>query len=117
MGFSRYTIEEVEREISPTSNWNNFKFSVGDFIIIETLNQTDKKKNQTFEGIVIAKRNRSFNSSFIVRKASSGFGIERTFQLHSPLISKVTVKKLGNAKRSKLYYLRSKVGKSMKFKK
>ncbi|PHN16308.1 50S ribosomal protein L19 [Candidatus Tremblaya phenacola] len=114
---NRLTLEEVERELSPTPCCDAFKISVGDLIIIETLNQSDKKKNQSFEGIVIAKRNRSNNSSFIVRKASSGFGIERTFQLHSPLISKITVKKFGNAKRSKLYCLRLNVGKPMVFKK
>jgi large subunit ribosomal protein L19 len=66
----------------------------------------DKKREQAFEGIVIAKRNRGLRSSFIVRKISSGEGVERTFQTYSPLISSIEVKRKGDVRRAKLYYLR-----------
>jgi large subunit ribosomal protein L19 len=67
---------------------------------------------QAFEGMVIAKRNRGLNSSFIVRKISSGEGVERTFQTYSPLIASIEVKRKGHVRRAKLYYLRARSGKS-----
>jgi large subunit ribosomal protein L19 len=67
---------------------------------------------QAFEGMVIAKKNRGLNSSFIVRKISSGEGVERTFQTHSPLIASIEVKRKGDVRRAKLYYLRQRSGKS-----
>ena len=71
---------------------------------------------QAYEGVVIAKRNRGLNSSFIVRKVSSGEGVERTFQLYSPLISKIEVKRRGDVRRAKLYFLRERSGKSARIK-
>jgi large subunit ribosomal protein L19 len=72
----------------------------------------ERKRVQAFEGVVIAKRNRGLNSSFIVRKISSGEGVERTFQAYSPLIASIEVKRKGEVRRAKLYYLRSRSGKS-----
>jgi large subunit ribosomal protein L19 len=71
-----------------------------------------RKRVQAYEGVVIAKRNRGLNSSFIVRKISSGEGVERTFQLYSPLIASIEVKRRGDVRRAKLYYLRQRSGKS-----
>jgi large subunit ribosomal protein L19 len=75
-----------------------------------------RKRVQAYEGVVIAKRNRGLNSSFIVRKISSGEGVERTFQLYSPLIASVEVKRRGDVRRAKLYYLRQRSGKSARIK-
>ena len=72
----------------------------------------DRKRSQAFEGMVIAKRNRGLNSSFVVRKISSGEGVERTFQTYSPLIASIEVKRKGEVRRAKLYYLRERSGKS-----
>lgn len=71
-----------------------------------------RKRVQAYEGVVIAKRNRGLNSSFIVRKISAGEGVERTFQTYSPLIAKIEVKRRGDVRRAKLYYLRQRSGKS-----
>ena len=75
-----------------------------------------KKRLQAFEGVVIAKRNRGLNSAFTVRKISSGVGVERAFQLHSPLIASIEVKRRGDVRRAKLYYLRDRSGKSARIK-
>jgi len=72
----------------------------------------NRKRAQAYEGVVIAKRNRGLNSSFIVRKISSGEGVERTFQLYSPLIASIEVKRRGDVRRAKLYFLRDRSGKS-----
>lgn len=72
----------------------------------------DRKRVQAFEGVVIAKRNRGLNSSFIVRKISSGEAVERTFQTYSPLIASMEVKRRGAVRRAKLYYLRDRSGKA-----
>src|SRR5688572_24955789 len=88
-------------------------FAPGDTVIVKvTVVEGDKKREQAFEGIVIAKRNRGLRSSFIVRKISSGEGVERTFQTYSPLISSIEVKRKGDVRRAKLYYLRKRSGKS-----
>ena len=88
-------------------------FSPGDTIIVNVnVVEGERKRSQAFEGMVIAKRNRGLNSSFIVRKISSGEGVERTFQTHSPLIASIEVKRKGDVRRAKLYYLRSRSGKS-----
>jgi large subunit ribosomal protein L19 len=71
----------------------------------------ERKRSQAFEGMVIAKRNRGLNSSFIVRKISSGEGVERTFQTYSPLIASIEVKRKGEVRRAKLYFLRARSGK------
>jgi large subunit ribosomal protein L19 len=72
----------------------------------------DRERVQAYEGVVIAKSNRGFNSSFTVRKMSHGEGVERTFQSHSPSIADVSVKRRGNVRRAKLYYLRGLSGKA-----
>ena len=88
-------------------------FSPGDTVIVNVnVVEGERKRVQAFEGMVIAKRNRGLNSSFIVRKVSSGEGVERTFQTYSPLIASIEVKRKGEVRRSKLYYLRARSGKS-----
>ena len=86
-------------------------FSPGDTVIVNVV-ECERKRLQAFEGMVIAKRNRGLNSSFIVRKVSSGEGVERTFQTYSPLIASIEVKRKGEVRRAKLYYLRARSGKS-----
>jgi large subunit ribosomal protein L19 len=88
-------------------------FSPGDTLIVNVnVVEGERKRVQAFEGMVIAKRNRGLNSSFIVRKISSGEGVERTFQTYSPLIASIEVKRKGDVRRAKLYYLRERSGKS-----
>ena len=93
------------------------EFSPGDTVIVSVnVVEGTRKRVQAYEGVVIAKRNRGLNSSFIVRKISSGEGVERTFQLYSPLISGIEVKRRGDVRRAKLYYLRERSGKSARIK-
>ncbi len=88
-------------------------FKAGDTVRVEVkVVEGDKTRLQAFEGNVIAKRNRGLNSSFTVRKVSSGEGVERVFQTHSPLISSITVTRRGDVRRAKLYYLRDRSGKA-----
>jgi large subunit ribosomal protein L19 len=88
-------------------------FSPGDTVVVNVnVVEGERKRLQAFEGMVIARRNRGLNSSFIVRKVSSGEGVERTFQTYSPLIASIEVKRKGEVRRAKLYYLRSRSGKS-----
>lgn len=92
-------------------------FAPGDTVIVSVnVVEGARKRVQAYEGVVIAKRNRGLNSSFIVRKISSGVGVERTFQLHSPIIAGIEVKRRGDVRRAKLYYLRSRSGKSARIK-
>jgi large subunit ribosomal protein L19 len=92
-------------------------FAPGDTVIVNVnVVEGTRKRVQAFEGVVIAKRNRSLNSSFIVRKVSNGEGVERTFQLYSPIIAGITVKRRGDVRRAKLYYLRQRSGKSARIK-
>src|ERR671910_3853204 len=89
------------------------EFAPGDTVIVSVnVVEGTRKRLQAFEGVVIAKRNRSLNSSFIVRKMSSGEGVERTFQTYSPLIASIEVKRKGDVRRAKLYYLRARSGKA-----
>lgn len=89
------------------------EFAPGDTVIVHVnVVEGTRKRVQAYEGVVIAKRNRGLNSSFIVRKISSGEGVERTFQLFSPSISSIEVKRRGAVRRAKLYYLRDRSGKS-----
>jgi large subunit ribosomal protein L19 len=89
------------------------EFAPGDTVIVRvTVVEGDKKREQAYEGVVIAKRNRGLNSSFIVRKISSGEGVERTFQMYSPAIASIEVKRKGDVRRAKLYYLRGRTGKA-----
>ena len=88
-------------------------FSPGDTVIVNVnVVEGERKRVQAFEGMVIAKRNRGLNSAFVVRKISSGEGVERTFQTYSPLIASIEVKRKGDVRRAKLYYLRERSGKS-----
>ena len=88
-------------------------FSPGDTVIVNVnVIEGERKRVQAYEGVVIAKRNRGLNSSFIVRKISSGEGVERTFQTHAPTIASIEVKRKGDVRRAKLYYLRDRSGKS-----
>lgn len=92
-------------------------FAPGDTVVVGVnVVEGTRKRVQAYEGVVIAIRNRGLNSSFIVRKISSGEGVERTFQTHSPLIASIEVKRRGDVRRSKLYYLRERSGKSARIK-
>jgi large subunit ribosomal protein L19 len=104
--------EEIERlgKVVPS-------FAPGDTVIVNVnVVEGDRKRVQAFEGVVIGKRNRGLNSNFIVRKISSGEGVERTFQTYSPLIASIEVKRRGDVRRAKLYYLRDRSGKSARIK-
>jgi large subunit ribosomal protein L19 len=88
------------------------EFAPGDTVVVNVnVKEGDRKRVQAYEGVVIAKRNRGINSSFTVRKVSSGEGVERTFQTYSPLLASVEVKRKGDVRRAKLYYLRARTGK------
>jgi large subunit ribosomal protein L19 len=87
-------------------------FAPGDTVIVNVnVVEGERKRVQAYEGVVIAKRNRGLNSSFVVRKISSGEGVERSFQTYSPLIASIEVKRKGDVRRAKLYYLRGLTGK------
>ena len=93
------------------------EFAAGDTVIVSVkVVEGERKRLQAYEGVVIGKRNRGLNSSFIVRKIASGEGVERTFQTYSPLIANVEVKRRGDVRRAKLYYLRQRSGKSARIK-
>jgi large subunit ribosomal protein L19 len=92
-------------------------FGPGDTVVVNVnVVEGTRKRTQAYEGVVIARRNRGLNSSFIVRKISSGEGVERTFQLYSPTIASIEVKRKGDVRRAKLYYLRERSGKSARIK-
>ncbi|MEI7456677.1 MAG: 50S ribosomal protein L19 [Nitrosomonadales bacterium] len=92
-------------------------FAPGDTVVVSVnVVEGERKRVQAFEGVVIAKRNRGLNSSFIVRKMSAGEGVERTFQTYSPVIAEIEVKRRGAVRRAKLYYLRDRSGKSARIK-
>ncbi len=93
------------------------KFGSGDTLKVSvSVVEGERKRIQVFEGVVISKKNRGLNSSFIVRKISSGEGVERTFQTYSPLISNIEVVRRGDVRRAKLFYLRQRSGKSARIK-
>lgn len=93
------------------------QFAPGDTVVVNVnVVEGERKRVQAFEGVVIARRNRLIGSSFIVRKVSSGEGVERTFQMYSPLIASIDVKRRGDVGRAKLYYLRQRSGKSARIK-
>ncbi len=92
-------------------------FNPGDTVIVQVkVKEGDRERLQAFEGVVIAKRNRGLNSAFTVRKVSHGEGVERVFQVYSPSIAEITVKRRGDVARAKLYYLRDRAGKSARIK-
>ncbi len=110
-------IQTLEREEIARLNKSIPEFAPGDTVIVNVnVVEGNRKRVQAYEGVVIAKRNRGLNSSFIVRKISSGEGVERTFQLYSPLIASIEVKRRGDMRRAKLYYLRERSGKSARIK-
>ena len=91
------------------------EFSVGDTVVVRVkVREGSRERLQSFEGAVIARRNRGLNSSFTVRKVSHGEGVERVFQTHSPQIQDMTVKRRGAVRRAKLYYLRGRSGNAAK---
>jgi large subunit ribosomal protein L19 len=110
-------LETLEKEEIARLNKTIPQFGPGDTVIVSVnVVEGTRKRLQAFEGVVIARRNRSLGSSFIVRKMSSGEGVERTFQLYSPLIASIEVKRRGAVRRAKLYYLRGRSGKSARIK-
>lgn len=112
-------IEKIEQEEIARLSANKVlpSFAPGDTVVVSVnVVEGTRKRAQAFEGVVIAKRNRGLNSSFIVRKISSGEGVERTFQTYSPLIAGIEVKRRGDVRRAKLYYLRDRSGKSARIK-
>jgi len=93
------------------------EFKSGDTVVVNVnVVEGDRKRVQAYEGVVIARKSRGLNSAFIVRKISSGEGVERTFQLYSPLIASIEVKRKGDVSRAKLYYLRKLSGKAARIK-
>ena len=110
-------IAELNKAEIARLNKNIPVFAPGDTVIVNVnVVEGERKLVQAFEGVVIGRRNRGIGSSFIVRKISSGEGVERTFQLYSPLIASIEVKRKGDVRRAKLYYLRQRSGKSARIK-
>ncbi len=92
-------------------------FGPGDTVVVQVkVKEGNRERLQAFEGVVIAKRNRGINSAFTVRKISHGEGVERVFQTHSPLVQEIQVKRRGDVRRAKLYYLRDLSGKAARIK-
>ncbi len=92
-------------------------FSPGDTVVVQVkVKEGDRERLQAFEGVCIAKRNRGLNSAFTVRKISHGEGVERVFQSYSPSVADVQVKRRGDVRRAKLYYLRGRTGKAARIK-
>jgi large subunit ribosomal protein L19 len=107
-------IDEIEREQLKD---NVPDFAPGDTVVVQVrVTEGDRERLQAYEGIVIAKRNRGLNSSFTVRKISHGEGVERVFQTHSPAVASIELKRRGDVRRAKLYYLRERSGKSARIK-
>lgn len=108
-------IEQLEAE------WMSGKtvpqFSPGDTVVVQVkVKEGNRERLQAFEGVVIAKRNRGYNSAFTVRKMSHGEGVERVFQTYSPQVQEIQVKRRGDVRRAKLYYLRDRTGKAARIK-
>ena len=101
--------EQMEKDVP--------EFGPGDTVVVQVkVKEGSRERLQAFEGVVIAKRNRGLNSSFTVRKISHGEGVERVFQTYSPLVDSVEVKRRGDVRRAKLYYLRGRTGKAARIK-
>ena len=110
-------IAQIEKEEIERLGATIPDFVAGDTVVVNVnVVEGERKRVQAYEGVVIAKKNRGLNSSFTVRKISSGVGVERTFQTHSPLIASIEVKRRGDVRRAKLYYLRERSGKSARIK-
>jgi len=107
-------IEQIEQEQMKTDIPD---FSPGDTVVVQVkVTEGNRERLQAFEGVVIARRNRGMNSAFTVRKISHGEGVERVFQTHSPAIASIELKRRGDVRRAKLYYLRDRSGKSARIK-
>lgn len=101
--------EQMQKDVPP--------FAPGDTVVVSVkVKEGERERLQAFEGVVIGKRNRGLNSAFTVRKISNGVGVERTFQTYSPLVDSITVKRRGDVRQAKLYYLRERSGKSARIK-
>ncbi len=110
-------IQQLEQEEIARLGKTIPEFAPGDTVVVQVkVKEGNRERLQAFEGVVIAKRNRGLNNSFIVRKMSSGEGVERTFQAYSPLVASIEVKRRGDVRRAKLYYLRERSGKSARIK-
>src|ERR1044071_7414133 len=110
-------IQTLEQEEIQRLGKKNPAFGPGDTVVVKVnVVEGDKRREQAYEGVVIAKRNRGLNSSFIVRKISSGEGVERTFQTYAPSVASIEVKRKGDVRRAKLYYLRGLTGKAARIK-
>ena len=93
------------------------EFGPGDTVVVQVkVKEGDRERLQAYEGVVIGKRNRGLNSAFTVRKISNGVGVERTFQTYSKLVDSIEVKRRGDVRKAKLYYLRERSGKSARIK-
>ena len=112
---SNSVVQQFEAEQMVGKNIPDFR--AGDTVIVKVrVKEGNRERLQAFEGVVIARRNRGLNSSFTVRKVSHGEGVERVFQLYSYVIESITVKRLGDVRRAKLYYLRDRAGKAARIK-
>ncbi|MDK2124039.1 50S ribosomal protein L19 [Parachitinimonas caeni] len=110
-------IQQLEQEEIARLGKTIPEFAPGDTVVVQVkVKEGNRERLQAYEGVVIAKRNRGLNSSFIVRKISSGEGVERTFQTYSPLVAAIEVKRRGDVRRAKLYFLRSRSGKAARIK-
>ena len=110
-------IQKLEQEEMQRMKKSVPEFSPGDTVAVRVnVVEGDKKREQTFEGVVIAKRNRGLRSAFTVRKISSGEGVERSFQTYSPTVASILVKRRGDVRQAKLYYLRELSGKAARIK-
>jgi large subunit ribosomal protein L19 len=107
-------IEQIEKEqMKPDVP----EFAPGDTVVVNVkVKEGNRERVQAFEGVVIARRNRGLNSNFTVRKMSHGEGVERVFQMHSPAIDSIKIKRRGDVRRAKLYYLRGLTGKAARIK-
>ena len=106
---SQLEAEQMEKELP--------EFAPGDTVVVQVkVKEGNRERLQAFEGVVIGKRNRALNSAFTVRKISHGVGVERTFQTYSPVVDSIKVKRRGDVRRAKLYYLRGRTGKGARIK-
>lgn len=114
MSSKNLIIQELEKE---QLNDNIPEFNTGDTIVVQVrVKEGERERLQAFEGFVLSKRNRGLNSAFTVRKISHGVGVERTFQTHSKLIDSITVKRRGDVRQAKIYYMRELSGKAARIK-
>ena len=116
-----FTLKEIDKIIDEFEagqlKQNVPEFGPGDTVVVQVrVKEGNRERLQAYEGVVIAKKNRGLNSSFTVRKISHGEGVERVFQLHSPSIADIKLKRRGDVRRAKLYYLRERSGKSARIK-